>query len=211
MKIIALNSSPRKDWNTALVLKRALEGAASTGADTEYVHLNDITYRGCQSCFACKTKGGKSYGKCGFNDDLTTILNRIEESDAFIMGSPIYFGEVPGMMRNLMERLIFPRYEYTKSPLLTPRRIRNAHVYTMNVNGETMEGWLRPKFESLQGMYERVMGPAETLVVTKTLQWDDYSLYVTDGTDEAEKKESRKEKFPVDLEAAYQLGIRLVS
>jgi multimeric flavodoxin WrbA len=131
MKIIALNSSPRKDWNTALVLKRALEGAASTGADTEYVHLNDISYRGCQSCFACKTKGGESYGKCGFNDDLTPVLNRIEEADAFIMGSPIYFGEVPGMMRNLMERLVFPRYEYTKSPLLSPRRIRNAHVYTM--------------------------------------------------------------------------------
>ena len=78
----------------------------------------------------------------------------------------------------------------------------------MNVNHVTMEGWLRPKFESLQGMYERVMGTAETMVVTKTLQWDDYSKYVTD---EAEKKQSRREKFPVDLEATYQLGIRLVS
>jgi hypothetical protein len=55
------------------------------------------------------------------------------------------------------------------------------------------------------------MGPSETLAVTKTLQWEDYSLYVTDGTVEAEKKESRRVKFPVDLEAAYQLGIRLVS
>ena len=144
-------------------------------------------------------------------DDLTPILNRIEESDAVILGSPIYFGEVPGMMRNLMERLIFPRYEYTKSPLLTPRRIKNAHVYTMNVNKETMEGWLKPKFDSWQDMYERIIGPAETLAVTKTLQWDDYSKYVTDGTDEYEKKQSRKIKFPLDLDVAYQMGKRLAS
>ncbi len=211
MKVIALNSSPREEWNTAMVLKKALEGAESVGAETEYVHLNDINYKGCQSCFACKTKGGKSYGKCGFVDDLTPILNRIEESDAFILGSPIYFGEVPGMMRNLMERLIFPRYEYTKNPLLTPRRIRNAHVYTMNVNKETMEGWLKPKFDSLQSMFDRIVGPAETLAVTKTLQWDDYSKYVTDGTDEYEKKQSRKIKFPIDLDAAYHMGKRLAT
>ncbi len=55
------------------------------------------------------------------------------------------------------------------------------------------------------------MGPAETLAVTKTLQWDDYSKYVTDGTDEYEKKQSRKIKFPLDLDAAYQMGKRLVS
>lgn len=194
-----------------MILKRALEGAESAGAETEYVHLNDIDYKGCQSCFACKTKEGPSYGKCGYVDDLTPILNIIEEADAFILGSPIYFGEVPGMMRNLIERLLFPRYEYTKDPLLTPRKIKNVQVYTMNVNDETMESWLRPKFDAIQGMFERIVGPSETLAVTKTLQWNDYSKYVTDGTDETEKKQSRKEKFPVDLEASYEMGKRLVS
>lgn len=211
MKVIALNSSPRKDWNTAMVLKKALEGAESVGTETEYIHLNDINYKGCQSCFLCKTKGGESYGKCGYQDEISPILERIEESDAIILGSPIYFGEVPGMMRNLVERILFPRYEYTKNPLLTPRKIKNAHVYTMNVNDETMEGWLRPKFDATQGMFDRIVGPAETLVVTKTLQWEDYSKYVTDGTDEEEKKASRREKFPKDLETAYEMGKRLAS
>ena len=47
MKVIALNGSPRKKWNTATLLKHALDGAASKGADTELVHLYDYNYKGC--------------------------------------------------------------------------------------------------------------------------------------------------------------------
>jgi multimeric flavodoxin WrbA len=59
MKIIAINGSPRKDWNIATLLNEALEGAASQGAENELIHLYDLNYKGCISCFACKTKGGK--------------------------------------------------------------------------------------------------------------------------------------------------------
>ena len=64
MNIMAFNGSPRKDWNTANLLNKALEGAASKGATTELIHLYDLNYKGCISCFACKTKNGKSYGRC---------------------------------------------------------------------------------------------------------------------------------------------------
>jgi multimeric flavodoxin WrbA len=60
MKIIAINGSPRKDWNTGALLKSALEGAASEGAQTEIINLYDLSYKGCISCFACKLAGGKS-------------------------------------------------------------------------------------------------------------------------------------------------------
>ena len=79
VKIIAFNGSPRKKWNTATLLEKALEGAASQGAETELIHLYDLNYKGCASCFACKTKGGESYGKCAIKDDLAPILKRIEE------------------------------------------------------------------------------------------------------------------------------------
>jgi Multimeric flavodoxin WrbA len=55
MKIIAFNGSPRKKWNTATLLQKALDGAASKGAETELIHLYDLNYKGCISCFACKT------------------------------------------------------------------------------------------------------------------------------------------------------------
>jgi Multimeric flavodoxin WrbA len=58
VKIIAFNGSPRKEWNTATLLKKALKGAKSQGAETKLVHLYDLNYKGCISCFACKTIGG---------------------------------------------------------------------------------------------------------------------------------------------------------
>lgn len=46
-KIIALNGSPRKDWNTAILLKKVLEGATSVGTEIEMINLYDLNYRGC--------------------------------------------------------------------------------------------------------------------------------------------------------------------
>jgi multimeric flavodoxin WrbA len=107
MEIIAFNGSPRKDWNTATLLKKALAGAASVGAKTELIHLYDLNYKGCYSCFACKERGGKSYGRCPIKDDLLPIFKRIENVDAIIVGSPIYIGRISGEMQSFLERLIF--------------------------------------------------------------------------------------------------------
>jgi len=76
MKVMAFNGSPRKTWNTATLLNKALEGAASQGAETELIHLYDLHYSGCKSCFACKLKEGASYGKCATKDALTAYSGR---------------------------------------------------------------------------------------------------------------------------------------
>jgi multimeric flavodoxin WrbA len=46
MKVIAFSGSPRKKWNTATLLEKALEGASSQGAKTELIHLHDLNYKG---------------------------------------------------------------------------------------------------------------------------------------------------------------------
>jgi len=107
MKIVAINGSPRKTWNTATLLNKALEGAASQGAETQLIHLYDLNFKGCISCFACKTKGGKSYGQCAVQDDLTPVFKSIEEADAILLGAPIYLGRISGMMGAFFERLLF--------------------------------------------------------------------------------------------------------
>lgn len=78
MNILAFNGSPRKNNNTGILLIKALEGAASQGASTELINLYDLNYKGCMSCFACKTKNGKSYGKCPINDDLKPIFKKLK-------------------------------------------------------------------------------------------------------------------------------------
>ena len=56
MKVTAINGSPRKNWNTVALLKKSLEGVASIGAETDLIHLYDLDFKGCCSCFACKKK-----------------------------------------------------------------------------------------------------------------------------------------------------------
>lgn len=106
MAVIGINGSPRKKWNTAQLLTQALEGAASQGAETELVHLYDLDFQGCTSCFACKLIDGPSNGRCAVTDELTPVLRRIEnEADALLLATPVYFGSQSGEMRSFMERM----------------------------------------------------------------------------------------------------------
>ena len=139
MKAIAVNGSPRKSWNTATLLKKALQGCRARGAKTEIVHLYDHHYQGCISCFSCKKIGGKSYGRCAQSDELTLILERVAGADILLLGSPFYFHTETGEMRSFMERLLFPHLTYTPTHAsIFPRRIPTALVYTMNVTEEQM-------------------------------------------------------------------------
>ena len=211
MKVIAFNGSPRKKWNTATLLNKALEGAASLGADTELIHLYDLNFRGCLSCFACKTKGGQSYGKCAARDDLTPILKKVEETDAFILGSPIYFGTVSGEMRSFMERLMFPYHVYTYPPRsLFPRKIHTGFIYTMNAPEEWMKKLGYDKsIVSNEMTLKTIFGASESLFSFDTYQFKDYSKVVVESFDPEKKAKRRREVFPMDCQKAFEMGIRL--
>lgn len=212
MKVIAINGSPRKNWNTATLLKKALEGAESRGAETELIHLYDLDFKGCISCFACKRIGGESYGSCAMKDDLTPVLKKIEDTDALILGSPIYLGDVTGEMRSFLERLFFQYLVYDKEhSVLFQKKIPTAFIYTMGVNKQQMEmmGY-EPIFRRMEMLLERFFGSAESLYVTDTYQFDDYSKYVSTAFDVEEKERRRKEQFPKDCRKAFETGAKFV-
>ena len=209
-KIIAINGSPRKKWNTATLLKNALEGAESQGAETELVNLYDLDFKGCKSCFSCKTKGSRSYGKCAVKDDLTPILERIEDVDAIILGSPIYLGTVTGAMRSFIERLIFPYLTYT-DPIqsLFPKKIHSAFIYTMNIAEEQIEEYgYATQFNTNENYLNLIFGESESLFGYDTYQFRDYSKVVADRFDEKKKAKRRKEVFPEDCKKAFEMGAR---
>jgi len=212
MKIIAINGSPRKTWNTATLLQHALDGAKAQGAEAELIHLYDLDYKGCTSCFACKFKDGKSYGRCNLRDDLTPVLDQIAHADALILGSPLYFGTVTGEMRCFMERLMFPYLVYARPPQsLFERKIPTAFVYTMNV-GESMihEAGYDVHFRTNESVLERLFGSCESFFSYETLQFEDYSKVVFSYCDPTERIERRKTVFPKDCERASDLGKRLI-
>ena len=210
MKVMAFNGSPRKKWNTATLLEKTLEGAASQGAKTELIHLYDLNFKGCISCFAYKTKGGKSYGRCAVKDDLTSVFRKIEKADAIILGSPIYFGTVSGEMKSFLERLLFPYSEYTDPPhSLFPKKIKTGFIYTMNITEEVMLEWgYVEHFKRHDITLKRIFGDSEYMCSFDTYQFDDYSKMVATRFDPVKKAQRRREIFPKDCGKAFEMGVR---
>jgi multimeric flavodoxin WrbA len=211
MQVIAVNGSPRKKWNTATLLERALEGAITQGAETESFHLYDIKFQGCISCFACKTIDGPSYGRCVVKDGLTPLLQKIEKIDALILGSPIYFGTVTGEMRSFMERLFFPYMTYTDPPgSIFPRKIRTGFIYTLGATEEMAKERGVDKHIAFNELFMKlIFGDTETLCSYDTYQFEDYSKVFAPRWDPEKKAKIRAEIFPLDCIKAFEMGVRL--
>jgi multimeric flavodoxin WrbA len=211
MKVIAFNGSPRKKWNTSTLLEKALEGASSKGAETELIHLYDLNYRGCISCFSCKMKNGKSYGRCAVKDDLTPIFKKVLDAQSLLFGSPIYLGTSTGQMRSFMERLVFPFLPYTDpTGSIFPRKIKTGFIYTLGATEEmAKELGFDHHISTAEMILEWIFGASETLCSYDTYQFEDYSKVVAPRFDPEKKARRRKEVFPLDCAKAFEMGVRL--
>jgi len=216
MKVYAINGSPRKNNNTATLLKKALEGVKEsvkdTEVETEIINLYDLKYTGCKSCFACKMLDGKSYGKCVIKDDVHEVLEKLSQADGIIFGSPVYFHDISGQLKLFLERLLFPYLVYDNNfTSLAPKKMPTAFIYTMNVTEEVMkeEGYLST-FNNMEFYLEKLFTKPSVMYSNNTYQFNDYSKYKVECFSEEEKAEHRKIQFPLDCEKAFELGVNLI-
>jgi multimeric flavodoxin WrbA len=211
MKIFGINGSPRKGWNTHLLVEEVLKGAAERGAETELINLYDLNFRGCISCLGCKVKGSTKTGRCVTNDELSPVLEKLHNSDGFVIGSPIYISEVTASVRALFERLTFQYLSYNagQSAVFT-RKIKTGFVFTTNVSEAAYDqiGYTS-RFTGYKVMLERIFGVAEYLVSGETHFVNNYDKYELSSFNAAERKKRREEVFPKHMEAARALGMRL--
>ena len=208
MKMIILNGSPRKNWNTALMLKEAQKGAESVGAETEYIDLFDLSYTGCRSCMACKRKGAERC-KCFWKDDLSPLLDRIFAADALIVGSPIYLGDITSQLRGLIERLHFCALLYDDYSNYFTGKVNVGIILTMNAPKTYYNLAYREKEKELVQSFSGLNGTVEVYPCCDTLQVKDYSKFDMSSFNEEHKKEMREKQFPKDLEKAFEMGARL--
>lgn len=210
MKTIIINASPRKNWNTAKLLKEAQKGAEAVGAETEYIDLFDYTFTGCRSCFACKRKDGER-SKCFWKDDLSPIVSRILDADAVIIGSPIYFGQPTASFRALWERLAFPVLSYDGEPIsYYDGKLNVGFIWTMNATGEYYENGIKPALavtESTAPMFFH--GEVKSYASLDTLQVADYSKFAMGAFDPEAKQERHNIQFPIDLQECFKMGEEL--
>jgi multimeric flavodoxin WrbA len=94
MKIVCVLGSPRETGNSSAVANRFCDTAEKFGAQVKTFVLNQLAYRGCQGCMACKTK----LDKCILEDDLTEVLDTIRKTDVLVLASPVYFWDVSGQL-----------------------------------------------------------------------------------------------------------------
>lgn len=216
MDIYLINGSPRKKYNTSKLLDAVVEGMDDEltkndieDANIEIIDLYDLDYKGCKSCFHCKKIGGKFYGQCPIKDDLRELLPKLWESDAIVMASPIYFGNITGQMRAFLERLIFPKYVYGKDTLASKKP--TAFIYTMNVTKQLSdEMYTESIYATNERFIEYTFGKPYSLKVYDTYQFKDYDLYENYIFDKDAKAKRRDEEFPKDLEKSYELGVKLI-
>ena len=210
MKSIFVNCSPRKQMNTAQLLKEAQKGAEAAGSETEYIDIFDYTFTGCRSCLACKRANGER-NKCFWKDDLAPIIDKILAADAVIIGSPIYFGQPTASFRALWERLAFPVLSYDGGEIsYYDSKLNVGFIWTMNATGDYYENGIKPTLkitEDTAPMFFK--GKVKSYASLDTLQVKDYSKFAMGAFDEATKKERHDTQFPIDLKECYELGKEL--
>ena len=216
MEFYIVNGGPRKKYNTAQLLEKASEGIFDElkkhyGEDDisiHQIHLYDLDFKGCKSCFHCKRIGGKYYAQCPIKDDLRELLPKIKNADGIIFGSPIYFGEITGELRSFLERFLFSVLVYGGESN-APKRMPIGIIYTMNVTEGGFKLYYGSKFDILENAMERLYSKPYSLKVYDTFQFSDYSKYENYAFDPELKAKRKEEHFPIDLKDAYDLGVKI--
>ena len=99
MKIIAIVGTNRRKGNVTQLCEKILEGANENGHQSELINLYDYKINYCIGCWACSNNG-----KCSQNDDFEEVYNKVVDSDVVVIGSPVYWGSVTGIMKNFFDR-----------------------------------------------------------------------------------------------------------
>ena len=105
MKVVAFNGSPRKNGNTAILLRQVMQELEKEGIETELVPVGGQPIRGCMACYQCRERRDR---RCIYNDDkLNEWIGKMLEADGIIIGSPTYFAGLTPETKALIDRAGF--------------------------------------------------------------------------------------------------------
>jgi multimeric flavodoxin WrbA len=100
MKVLGISGSMRKDGNTSILVKEILTRCEGAGIKTEFVSLAGKKIHPCLGCEKCKEKKW-----CVIeNNDWSEIVRKVMDSDVLVIGSPTYYYDVCGHLKNFIDR-----------------------------------------------------------------------------------------------------------
>lgn len=137
LKVLGISTSPRLNGNSDLLLREALAGAESTGAQVEYLRACDLNIAPCVECNACYTTG-----RCQVEDDYQSVLKKLLDADRLIFATPVFFMTVCSQAKMLIDRgqcLWANKYVLKKPLFQTGRRDRRAMVVAVGGSKNTRQ------------------------------------------------------------------------
>jgi multimeric flavodoxin WrbA len=137
-KVLIISTSPRKGGNSDTLADQFAKGAAEAGNDVEEISLVDKNIGFCKGCLACqRTK------RCVIRDDADTIEQKMEQADVLVFATPIYYYEMCGQMKTMLDRgnpLYVSDYKFSDVYFLATAAEEGDHVWSRAVSG--LEGWI---------------------------------------------------------------------
>ncbi|MEI6132244.1 MAG: flavodoxin family protein [Bacillota bacterium] len=102
MKVLLVNGSPNANGCTNRALKEVAETLEINGVETEIYHIGKKPISGCIACYSCfKT------GKCSISDGVNEFIQKADNADGFVLGSPVHYAALSGGMTSFCDRLFF--------------------------------------------------------------------------------------------------------
>ncbi|MBP2146284.1 multimeric flavodoxin WrbA [Methanofollis sp. W23] len=134
MKVVAFNGSPRKDGNTARLLREVLLELETEGVETELVHIGGKPVHGCTACMKCFEKKD---GRCVIETDIVNeCIAKMAAADGILIGSPTFFADVSAETKALLDRAGFVAIAndgmFARKPgaaVVAVRRAGGIHAY----------------------------------------------------------------------------------
>ncbi len=136
--ILVLSASFRKGGNSDTLCDEFIKGALESENTVEKIHLNDYKINFCRGCGVCNTTH-----KCVQKDDMEKILDKMVKADVIVMATPVYFYNMNGQMKTLIDRTV-PRYE----------EIKNKDFYFILAAADNSRQNMQRVLESFRGFTE---------------------------------------------------------
>ena len=137
-KVLVITTSLRTKSNSDILAESLIKGAQDAGHEVEHISLKGKELKFCIGCLACqKTQ------KCVLKDDAVWIAEKVKNADTLVFATPIYYYEMSGQMKTLLDRMnpLYPSdYKFRKVYILSTAAKDEAYVPEKAVSG--LKGWV---------------------------------------------------------------------
>jgi multimeric flavodoxin WrbA len=134
MKVLGIMGSPRIGGNTDTLMDEALKGARSAGAVVEKIVVDRLDISPCREINSCMKDGD-----CAISDDMDDVYPSLEEADAVIVGSPIFFYGLTAQLKALVDRCqVFWARKYILKQEPAKRGRKGAFIAVGGTKGDNL-------------------------------------------------------------------------